>query len=78
MIARHTLLKAALAATALTYLTGRQQEGTTAMNLHTDPKPPTQVPPGDLGDAVGDVDADRTFDEADGDEDDDDGGGDDD
>lgn len=48
------------------------------MNLHTDPKPPTQVPPGDLGDAVGDVDADRTFDEADGDEDDDDGGGDDD
>lgn len=75
---RSTLIRAALAAAALMELNRRQGEmimgtshiGRIAAPVDLDPKPPAQVPPGDLSDAVGDHDE-SDFDEADGDDGDD-------
>ncbi len=48
MISRLTLIRAAMAATALMELNRRAKEA-----VMSDPKNPSGVPPGDLGDAIG-------------------------
>lgn len=61
-IQRHTLIKAALAAATLNSPLAAKEQ---TMQTQSDPRDPTQVPPGDLGDAVGTPPAETEFNEGD-------------